>query len=65
MDTKPLIVSGEFITHFVRICSGPEEARKCLPEMTLAEYEDIRAGRAYIAGDSANGVHVEMIPGWR
>ena len=62
---KPLVFSGEFITHFIRICCGPEEARRCLPELTLAEYEDIRAGRAFIEGDSQNGVRVETIPGWR
>lgn len=59
--TKPMVMPGGLITVFVRMATL-DEARKCLPDLTLEEYGQIREGRAEIVGDSESGCRVEMVP---
>lgn len=55
-ETAPLRIGGSFITHFVRIVGSLEEARKGVPSLTRAQYDAIRAGKAWIEGDTVEGL---------
>ena len=60
LKTKPMTLGGDFITEFVKM-GGVEEVKRCLPELTLEQFEAIRAGRAEIRGNSDSGVEVVFI----
>lgn len=54
--TKALVISARHVHHFVVLCATVEEARRSLPDLTEKQFQDIRAGRARLIGDTESGL---------
>jgi hypothetical protein len=47
-----LAVSGPHVMRFIQTCATLEECQRAIPELTRAQFDAIRAGRAVIEGSS-------------
>ncbi len=56
-------VSGELVTRFVCICDNLEEARRCIPELSLVDFHAVREGRKVFIGDSVSGIELVTVEG--
>lgn len=55
--------SGELVTRFVCICDNLEEAKRCIPELSLVDFHAVREGRKVFIGDTINGIELVAVEG--